>query len=68
MPNVVCNHYNRAKFKITCDDLGLANLIVRSRKDLTVTVVDLEWTYIAAAQLFREAPRWLFIDHPTKQI
>jgi hypothetical protein len=35
--------YNHCKFKLICDDLGLANLIVRGREDLTVVgVVDLE--------------------------
>jgi hypothetical protein len=42
--------YNRYKFKLICDDLGLANLIVRSKEDLTVVrVVDLEWSYIGPA-------------------
>lgn len=57
--------YDRCKFKLICDDLGLANLIVRSREDLTVVgVVDLEWSYIGPAQLFGSAPWWLLQDRP----
>jgi hypothetical protein len=41
--NLVNAKYNRYKFKLICNYLGLANLIVRSREDLTVVgVVDLE--------------------------
>ncbi len=48
-----------------CDDLGLANLMVRSRDDLTVVgVVDLEWSYVGPAQLFGSAPWWLLQDRP----
>jgi hypothetical protein len=44
---LINDNYDRRKFKLICDDLGLANLIVRSREDLTVIgVVDLEWSYI----------------------
>jgi hypothetical protein len=43
----------------------LANLIVRSKEDLTVVgVVDLEWSYIGPAQLFGSAPWWLLQDRP----
>jgi hypothetical protein len=57
--------YDRCKFKLICDDLGLANLIVRGREDLTVVgVVDLEWSYIGPAQLFGSAPWWLLQDRP----
>ncbi|THC87445.1 hypothetical protein EYZ11_013107 [Aspergillus tanneri] len=57
--------YDRCKFKLICDDLGLANLIVRSKDDLTVVgVVDLEWSYIGPAQLFGSAPWWLLQDRP----
>ncbi|KAF2728278.1 hypothetical protein EJ04DRAFT_591941 [Polyplosphaeria fusca] len=60
------DEYDRTKFKIVCDDLGLANLIVKSREDLTVIgVVDLEWSYIGPAQLFGSAPWWLLMDRPT---
>ncbi|KAH9211811.1 hypothetical protein DL95DRAFT_464505 [Leptodontidium sp. 2 PMI_412] len=53
IPKFVHKGYDRRKFKIVCDDLGLANLIVRSRQDLTVIgVVDFEWSYIGPAQLF----------------
>jgi hypothetical protein len=57
--------YDRCKFKLICDDLGLANLIVRGREDRTVVgVVDLEWSYIGPAQLFGSAPWWLLQDRP----
>lgn len=61
--------YDRRKFKLICDDLGLANLIVRSREDLTVVgVVDLEWSYIGPAQLFGSAPWWLLQDRPVNSV
>ncbi|KAK6371794.1 hypothetical protein LTS17_008618 [Exophiala oligosperma] len=51
------------KPKLVCDDLGLANLVVRSADDLTVRgVVDLEWSYAGPAQLFGSAPWWLLQD------
>jgi hypothetical protein len=68
IPNFVHSEYDSAKFKVICDDLGLANLIVRSRQDLTVIgVVDLEWWYVGPAQLFGSAPWWLLMDRPTNQ-
>ncbi|KAL3474560.1 phosphotransferase enzyme family protein [Aspergillus californicus] len=61
--------YDRCKFKLICDDLGLANLIVRGGDDLTVIgVVDLEWSYIGPAQLFGSAPWWLLQDRPVNSI
>ncbi|RAH78234.1 hypothetical protein BO86DRAFT_402920 [Aspergillus japonicus CBS 114.51] len=57
IPDLVNAKYDRYKFKLICDDLGLANLIVRGRDDLAVVgVVDLEWSYIGPAQLFGSAP------------
>ncbi|KAH8432028.1 phosphotransferase family protein [Aspergillus melleus] len=65
IPDLVHAKYDRTKFKLICDDLGLANLIVRGREDLTVVgVVDLEWSYIGPAQLFGSAPWWLLQDRP----
>ncbi|KAL4985841.1 hypothetical protein BDW68DRAFT_164298 [Aspergillus falconensis] len=65
IPDLVHAKYDRCKFKLVCDDLGLANLIVRGREDLTVVgVVDLEWSYIGPAQLFGSAPWWLLQDRP----
>lgn len=56
--------YDHGKFKLICDDLGLANLIVRSKDDLTVVgVIDLEWSYVGPAQLFG-SPWWLLQDRP----
>lgn len=57
--------YDRCKFKLICDDLGLENLIVRGEEDLAVVgVVDLEWSYIGPAQPFGSAPWWLLQDRP----
>ncbi|KAI9807572.1 MAG: hypothetical protein M1825_005512 [Sarcosagium campestre] len=65
IPELVNAKYDRCKFKLICDDLGLANLIVRGREDLTVVgVVDLEWSYIGPAQMFGSAPWWLLQDRP----
>ncbi|KAL4746740.1 hypothetical protein BDW72DRAFT_210171 [Aspergillus terricola var. indicus] len=65
IPDLVHAKYDRCKFKLVCDDLGLANLIVRGRDDLTVIgVVDLEWSYAGPAQLFGSAPWWLLLDRP----
>lgn len=45
VPDMISPQYDCSKFKLTCDDLGLANLIVRSREDLTVVgVIDLKWS------------------------
>jgi hypothetical protein len=68
IPNFIHSEYNSTKFKIICDDLGLANLIVRSRQDLTIIgVVDFEWSYIGPAQLFGSAPWWLLMSRPTNK-
>jgi hypothetical protein len=65
IPDFINPKYDRGKFKLICDDLGLANLIVRSKENLTVVgVVDLEWSYIGPAQLFGSAPWWLLQDRP----
>ncbi|KAB8260079.1 phosphotransferase enzyme family protein [Aspergillus pseudonomiae] len=65
IPDLVHPKYNYGKFKLICDDLGLANLIIRGKEDLTVVgVVDLEWSYIGPAQLFGSAPWWLLQDRP----
>lgn len=65
IPDLVHAEYDRCKFKLICDDLGLANLIVRSKDDLTIIgVVDLEWSYVGPAQLFGSAPWWLLQDRP----
>ncbi|KAJ5727867.1 phosphotransferase enzyme family protein [Penicillium malachiteum] len=59
-------NYNTSQFKLICDDLGLANLIVRSEEDLTVVgVIDLEWSYVGPAQMAGSAPYWLLQDRPT---
>jgi hypothetical protein len=43
--NMVNQKYDHGPFKLICDDLGLANLILRSEDDFTVVgVIDLEWS------------------------
>jgi len=60
IPDLVNLKYNHCKFKLICDDLGLANLIFRSKEDLTIIgIVDLEWLYVGPAQLFSSVPWWL---------
>ncbi|KAK3680705.1 phosphotransferase enzyme family protein, partial [Podospora appendiculata] len=57
--------YDHGPFKLICDDLGLANMIVDSRENLTITgVVDLEWAYAGPAQLLGTAPWWLLQERP----
>ncbi|KAL2830101.1 phosphotransferase enzyme family protein [Aspergillus pseudoustus] len=65
IPDLINTEYDRGKFQLICDDLGLANLIVRGKEDFTIVgVVDLEWSYIGPAQLFGSAPWWLLQDRP----
>ncbi|KAF9894734.1 hypothetical protein FE257_006624 [Aspergillus nanangensis] len=65
IPELINTKYDYGKFKLICDDLGLANLIIRGKEDLTVVgIVDLEWSYIGPAQLFGSAPWWLLQDRP----
>ncbi|KAG4431947.1 hypothetical protein IFR05_012566 [Cadophora sp. M221] len=65
IPDLINPNYDRCKFKLICDDLGLANLIVRSKEELNIVgVVDLEWSYIGPAQLFGSAPWWLLQGRP----
>lgn len=65
IPSLIHEKYNHKNFKLICDDLGLANLIVKSKEDLTVVgVVDLEWSYTGPAQLLGSAPWWLLQDRP----
>jgi hypothetical protein len=62
---MVNDEFDRGPFKLICDDLGLANLILKSKDDFTVVgVVDLEWSYIGPAQLAASAPWWLVVDRP----
>ncbi|KAK1765045.1 phosphotransferase enzyme family protein [Phialemonium atrogriseum] len=65
VPGMINERYSCGQFKLICDDLGLANLILKSDTDLTVVgVVDLEWSYVGPAQLFASAPWWLLQDRP----
>ncbi|KUJ07302.1 uncharacterized protein LY89DRAFT_677923 [Mollisia scopiformis] len=66
IPDYIDMEYDRGPFKLICDDLGLANMIVKSKEDLTIIgMVDLEWSYIGPAQLFGSAPWWLLQDRLT---
>lgn len=57
--------YAQGPFKLICDDFGPANMIVRSKDDLTIVgLIDLEWVYAGPAQLFGSAPWWLLLDRP----
>lgn len=68
MPEMVNEKYDQGPFKLICDDLGPANVIVRSQGDLTIVgVVDLEWVYAGPAQLFASAPWWLLLDRPINE-
>ena len=50
IPDYVNKKYDHGPFKLICDDLGLANMIVKSKEDLTIVgIVDLEWSYIGLA-------------------
>ncbi|CAK7198482.1 hypothetical protein SEUCBS139899_001143 [Sporothrix eucalyptigena] len=53
-------------FKFFCDDLGLRNVLYRSKDDLTpVAVIDWEWSYAAPVQLAGSAPWWLLQGRPS---
>lgn len=68
IPQLVNAKYNHGPFKLICDDFGPANMIVRSKDDLTIVgVVDLEWAYAGPAQLFFSAPWWLLHDRPVNE-
>ncbi|KAJ0415189.1 hypothetical protein BJY00DRAFT_327199 [Aspergillus carlsbadensis] len=65
IPELTNTAYDRGPFKLICDDFGMANVIVRSKDDLTIAgVVDIEWVYAGPAQLFGSAPWWLLLDRP----
>lgn len=67
-PDMVNTKYDQGPFKLICDDLGLANLILRSKDDMIVVgVVDLEWSYVGPAQMAASAPWWLVQDRPTNE-
>jgi hypothetical protein len=67
IPQLLVNkRWDRGPFKLICDDLGLANLMLKSENDFTVVgVVDLEWSYIGPAQLAASVPWWLLQQRPT---
>lgn len=65
IPEMINTAYDQGPFKLICDDLGPANMIVRSKEDLTIVgLIDLEWVYAGPAQLFGSAPWWLLLDRP----
>jgi hypothetical protein len=52
--------YGHRCFKLVCDDLSLANVIARSKDELTIVgLIGLEWSYMGPAQLLGCAPWWL---------
>lgn len=68
MPKMINEKYDQGPFKLICDDLSPANVIVKSQHDLTIVgVVDLEWVYAGPAQLFASAPWWLLLDRPINE-
>ncbi|KAL6236317.1 hypothetical protein BDW75DRAFT_250229 [Aspergillus navahoensis] len=65
IPELTNTTYDRGPFKLICDDFSLANVILKSKNDLTITgVVDIEWVYAGPAQMFGSAPWWLLLDRP----
>lgn len=65
IPDMIHPGYDQGPFKLIFDDFGPANMIVRSKEDLTIVGwVDLEWVYAGPAQLFASAPWWLLLDRP----
>lgn len=57
---MIHSKYDHGPFKLIFDDFGPANMIVRSRDDLTIVEwIDLEWVYAGPAQLFGSALWWL---------
>ena len=65
IPELTNTTYDKGPFKLICDDMGPANVMVRSKDDLTITsMIDLEWVYTGPAQLFASAPWWLLLDRP----
>jgi hypothetical protein len=56
IPDYINNKYDYSLYKLICDNLGLANIIVKSKDNLTIVgIVNLEWLYIRLAQLFGSA-------------
>jgi hypothetical protein len=44
------NKYNYSLYKLICNDLGLTNMIVKSKDDLTIVrIINLKWSYIRLA-------------------
>ncbi|ODM21877.1 hypothetical protein SI65_02721 [Aspergillus cristatus] len=65
MPQFVDTEYEKGPFKLICDYFSLANMIVKSREDLTIVgVVGLEWVYAGPAQMFASGPWWLLLNRP----
>ena len=68
IPELTHPGYDKGPYKLICDVFGLANVLVRSKTDLTfVGVFDMEWVYAGPAQLFASAPWWLLFDRPVNQ-
>ncbi|KAK3366662.1 hypothetical protein B0T24DRAFT_366436 [Lasiosphaeria ovina] len=51
--------FSQGPFKLLCDDIGPANMLVNNEQELKIVgVVDVEWSYVAPAQL-ATVPRWI---------
>lgn len=56
--------FNQGPFKFLCDDLGPTNMLVNNEQELKIVgVVDVEWSYVAPAQL-ATVPRWILQERP----
>ncbi|KAK4039634.1 hypothetical protein C8A01DRAFT_46964 [Parachaetomium inaequale] len=56
--------YSKGPFKLHCDDIGPANMLVNNVQELKIVeVVDVEWSYIAPVQL-ATVPWWILQERP----
>ncbi|OBT92290.2 hypothetical protein VE01_09540 [Pseudogymnoascus verrucosus] len=55
--------HNSGPFKLWCDDLRPANMLVNSNLEL-VAVIDWEFTYSAPVEFSHAPPWWLLIEQP----
>jgi hypothetical protein len=56
--------FNQGPFKLLCDDLGPTNMLVNNEQELKIVgVIDIEWSYVAPAQL-ATVPRWILQERP----
>jgi aminoglycoside phosphotransferase (APT) family kinase protein len=55
--------HNSGPFKLWCDDLRPANMLVNSNLEL-IAVIDWEFTYSAPVEFSHAPPLWLLIEQP----